>query len=793
PYPDTIAENTVINSMQFCLEPPLSPDNHAHLLTMSLGWIIRSWSPRQAVWRAAVTNVAAAGLPYFIAAGNEGASSPPLNLRCPGHAPSPWHHPAAQSGGRSGSISIGATDASDNIASFSSWGPVTWDTIDPYLDYAYPPGLLKPDFSAPGVNVTSTRLGGGYTQMSGTSMATPGAAGVAALMLEKNPLLLPEEVDSIMQLSAEPLGAQPKNNTFGTGRVDAMRAVEMTPFPFGLRYARSQVVDSVGGNGDGIINPGESINLRVWVTNQCDYTVSGARGLLRTDDPLITITDSLKSFGTLGVGDTGHTGPTGFGFEVDEACTNAYALKFSLFLSDTLDSVWVSGLTLLVGTPMFAGDSVYAYDGGNGKLDPGEEADIAVQLHNRGKGNAYEVSAILVSGDSRLVVLDSTGTYGLVPADSWMMNHSDRFRVRVDASVPREFVLPCTLRVSQDGYPVTNVPFGIEVGRLTAVDPQPDGPRTPALYYAYEDSDSLYSEAPVFDWYDITGVGTRLPITGDDQTVQFNLPTAFGPFYFYGRRFTQLSVCSNGFIAPGYTTRTTVTNAQLPASNISTMLALLWDDLYPPTSGGIWWYHDEPNHRLIIQYDSMPYWSNQSTYDWHQLVIYDTTLAAPDGNSVFTYQYLTANNYGSTTVGINDSTTATGIQVLYDGSYHRGALPIVPGRAIKFTTEEPMTGVADSPQPAGLERYGLVVAPNPFTRSATVHYQLAREAEVLLRVYDAAGRAVRTLVEGRQPAGARFAVWNGNDEAARRVAHGVYFVWLETPDSTVKVKTVLAQ
>jgi hypothetical protein len=231
PYPDTIAENTVINSMQFCVAPPLSPDNHAHLLTMSLGWIIRSWSPRQAVWRAAVTNVAAAGLPYFIAAGNEGSSSPPWNVRCPGHAPSPWQHPSDPPGGLSGTISIGATDASDNIASFSSWGPVTWDTIAPYNDYAYPPGLLRPDFSAPGVNITSTRLGGGYTQMSGTSMATPCAAGVAALMLEKNPGLLPEEVDEIMENSVVPLGSQPKNNTFGTGRIDAMLCIENTPLP----------------------------------------------------------------------------------------------------------------------------------------------------------------------------------------------------------------------------------------------------------------------------------------------------------------------------------------------------------------------------------------------------------------------------------------------------------------------------------------------------------------------------------------------------------------------------------
>ncbi|MCX6843759.1 MAG: S8 family serine peptidase [candidate division WOR-3 bacterium] len=191
PYPDTVAENTVMNSMQFCVAPPLSPTNHAQLLTMSLGWY-HSWNPRRGLWRASVTNVAAAGLPFFIANGNEAGGSPPDNVRTPGDCPGPWKHPAEPAGGQSGAISIGATDNADNLANFSSIGPAAWDTVSPYFDYPYPPGLYKPDFSAPGVDVTSCLVGGGYTQMSGTSMATPCAAGVGALMLEKNPNLLPE-------------------------------------------------------------------------------------------------------------------------------------------------------------------------------------------------------------------------------------------------------------------------------------------------------------------------------------------------------------------------------------------------------------------------------------------------------------------------------------------------------------------------------------------------------------------------------------------------------------------------
>ncbi|MFO7638711.1 MAG: FlgD immunoglobulin-like domain containing protein, partial [bacterium] len=183
----------------------------------------------------------------------------------------------------------------------------------------------------------------------------------------------------------------------------------------------------------------------------------------------------------------------------------------------------------------------------------------------------------------------------------------------------------------------------------------------------------------------------------------------------------------------------------------------------------------------------------QSTYDWHQLVIYDTTLAAPDGNSVFTYQYLTANNYGSTTVGINDSTTATGIQVLYNGSYHRGALPIVPGRAIKFTTVEPLVGVAEREGPpvgSPAVRAAVRVERNPFAGTAIISYSLPRSGPVALGVYDNSGRRVRSLVRADLGAGEYRLNWPGTDDRGRQVAAGIYWLRLETADGALSGKLV---
>ncbi|MGB9719866.1 MAG: S8 family serine peptidase [bacterium] len=232
---DSIAENQVWQAMQFVVSPPLSPTHGGDLITMSLGWRY-VWYPRVASWRTACNNTGAGGVIMIVAAGNErGVDLPPYALRCPGSVPSPWRHPQnGATGALSNVVSIGATDINDAIASFSSNGPVRWDTVTGYNDYPYPPGLTKPDVSAPGVNIKSCAYNNnnGYLDgWNGTSMATPHTAGTVALMLQKNPYLTRAEIDSILQMTAVDLGTAGKDNDFGAGRIDALAAVNATPFP----------------------------------------------------------------------------------------------------------------------------------------------------------------------------------------------------------------------------------------------------------------------------------------------------------------------------------------------------------------------------------------------------------------------------------------------------------------------------------------------------------------------------------------------------------------------------------
>ena len=208
-----------------------SVDNDADIMSFSLGWL-HAWGPDRPSWRNSLNAALFSGLIASVAAGNEGNDyGAPDNVRTPGDVPPPWLHPdQSLTGGLSAVVSVGATNSNDGIAGFSARGPVSWETISPFNDYPYNPemGLIRPDVSAPGENIKSLAHynNTGYESgWSGTSMATPCVAGVMALMISKDPNITPSQMSEIIEFSALHLGANGKNNTYGSGRVDAYDAV----------------------------------------------------------------------------------------------------------------------------------------------------------------------------------------------------------------------------------------------------------------------------------------------------------------------------------------------------------------------------------------------------------------------------------------------------------------------------------------------------------------------------------------------------------------------------------------
>ena len=253
-------------------------DNGADAISMSLGWP-HGQNPDRATWRTNCENTIDMGTAMVIAAGNEGAGAAPDNVRTPGDVPRV--------------ITVGATDCGDTIAGFSSRGPVTWQEVAPWSDHPYPPGLVKPDVSAPGVDTKSHSFCSGYTFMSGTSMATPHVAGAVALMVSSNASLEHDEIKQVLRDTAVDLGPPGADNEFGAGRVDAFEAVTAVAGSIAYVSHTTDETDPGHGNGDGNLDVGEVVRITVTLRNKEATPATGVWAILTSADPGVQVLDGV--------------------------------------------------------------------------------------------------------------------------------------------------------------------------------------------------------------------------------------------------------------------------------------------------------------------------------------------------------------------------------------------------------------------------------------------------------------------------------------------------------------------
>ncbi len=162
-------------------------DNGAKIISMSLGG-----DEYVAALKNACDYARSKGAILIAAAGNDGSEG--------------VEYPAAFKS----VVAVGALDKNDKLASFSNYGE-------------------ELELVAPGVDIFTTLPGNAYGYIDGTSASVPQVSGVASLILSVNPELSGEDVRKILRDSADDLGFKGKDVFYGYGKVNASRALSLTP------------------------------------------------------------------------------------------------------------------------------------------------------------------------------------------------------------------------------------------------------------------------------------------------------------------------------------------------------------------------------------------------------------------------------------------------------------------------------------------------------------------------------------------------------------------------------------
>jgi hypothetical protein len=549
--------------------------------------------------------------------------------------------------------------------------------------------------------------------------------------------------------------------------------------------------DSVGesaGNGDGRINPLETIELPVQIRNFGTEEISGLTATLTTGDPYVTITDAFESFGDLPAGASAWSADD-FDFVVDPGCPDGHVLRFGLEIQSG-STTWHSLIDLTAVSADLASTTTTLYNAGtNGILDPGETVGLSVRLVNNGGMAATGVIGTLIPESGFVGVSDPTGAFGTIAPGGTGEDTADHFTITASPTAyPGSLAILRLVTVFSGGVRDTAT-VALTVGQRLQEDPI--GPDHYG-YYAFDDTDTRYPDAPHYSWIELDpnygGIGGKaVPLTDfstyQDDTEPVDLPFTF---QYYGQTYDKVSICSNGWVALGWNWLVNYRNWTIPgAGGPNGMLCGFWDDLRIVTGSGVYTRFDRAAHRFIIEYSRVQ--NEVGGQQVFEIILYDPAFqATATGDGAIVMQYHTVNNNDSgdnyATVGIESPDGFDGLLYTYYRHYPTGAAPLASGRAIRYVPASDLSGAIDAPG-AARARFALLPAqPNPMQGATTFSFSLDRADTAHLNVYDVQGRLVRSLIEGARPAGFQTIVWDGRDRKGAVAPAGIYFYRLSTSE-----------
>jgi hypothetical protein len=458
------------------------------------------------------------------------------------------------------------------------------------------------------------------------------------------------------------------------------------------------VDDDLLGNNNGQLDYGESSHLTITVENVGVATANFVNLTITTADPLVTILDGMQYVGDIPAGGL-VTADHGFSVELDASVEDGHPLLFTLIAAG--DSLWESNFSIIAHAPECEYTSHIIDDPApgnqNGNFDPGESGTMEITLTNEGSSTVPDLLVDLTTADPYVTITTGAVNVGTLDPSG---TAAASFDVDVSASCPQEHVATLDISFSGGGYS-GNDSFEITIGDLTYAPTGPDN----YGYSAYDVNDGV--NAPVFDWIEVApaagGSGTEVTALTlqDDRSTLVTLPFNF---QYYGMDYTEITICTNGWLAMGNAaadsdwSNSAIPNADGPPS----MIAPFWEDMNLETGGQIATYYDVVEGYFVVEFFRVPQWSPTTALETFEVIFYDPAVhVTPTGDGMILMQYMEVSDPSECTVGIENQTETDGLQYLLDNTYDIHATPIGAEMAILFMAGDMGTNMAVSLTPYG--------------------------------------------------------------------------------------------
>ncbi|MDD4309515.1 MAG: carboxypeptidase-like regulatory domain-containing protein [Candidatus Cloacimonetes bacterium] len=476
----------------------------------------------------------------------------------------------------------------------------------------------------------------------------------------------------------------------------------------GIVYDSAIIDDNVTGNGDGILNSGEEVNLILNLKNTTSSTILLSADVSCTDPYITLIAYDRIEYNSIAPNAYGEN-ESPIAFSVAANCPDNHQVVLSVFIEGSSQN-WTISVPITVRNGKLTMQS-YSFVGSTGNIIyPGNSFPMSFSLTNAGLANLSGINGILRSYDRYFSITDSLGYFGSISSGSTISNTANRYEVYARGTCVNGMTIPLELYLyNATGFSQT-ISLTLTIGQTTVTDPLGQDAYG---YFIFDQGDTGYAQHPTYQWVPIapaeSGSGTLLTLTdpgvaGDegDQVGAVSIQTVTLPFTFsfYGVNYNQASISSNGFIAFGATQNSDWRNWRLPgAGGPNPMIAVFWDDLEIGTGSGVYTYYNAAMHYYVVEWYEMVSGYDQTSRQTFQAILYDPVYYPTytnDGQVKLQYKQFNNIDLGSgggteiphgnySTIGIKDHEGLVGLEYTFNNSYPTAAATLTNQSALFIT------------------------------------------------------------------------------------------------------------
>ncbi|HHE46929.1 MAG TPA: T9SS type A sorting domain-containing protein, partial [Bacteroidetes bacterium] len=497
--------------------------------------------------------------------------------------------------------------------------------------------------------------------------------------------------DGAARLIVEPLEeGEYKFTVTRQNYIPVIDGINVTPSALYLSIDGSRIDDDEDGdsrgNSDGALNPDETVELMLILRNTGSDDCDGATVTMTTNSTGVEILRGVIEYGAVNPGETVESErPFVLGLAPETPDGEAIDLALQMVCGDeewnTHFSLPVTGYRYEVTDHLFL----------DGDLQPGEEQDLLITIMNQGGLDAEELNATLYCQDPKIQIRRAETIFERNNNGS-MDNENLPFQVFAGPNAYQGSELAFGLLLSDEDGLSDSITFSTILGDQTVECPQgPDG----YGYWAFDNRDAETDLVPEYDWIPGRDRVGNLPDPHDQgyssnhgSRVFVDLPFEF---VYYGRRYDEITIGSNGWLCFGRTDQIAWNNQGMGSPLAPpAMLAPFWTDIW---TGTVYTRYDDEEARFVVEWRD---WACQLgggiTFE---VILYDPTVVATrSGDGEIVFQYNSIPRLGArrdypleqTTIGICSHNRADRLEITHGQSWDPRTADLESEMAIRFST-----------------------------------------------------------------------------------------------------------